>query len=350
MSFTGDNLFPEGFNLQLFAEGMGEPAAASAAAPAEPAVDAAPAAESIPATPQPPVNPLLAWAQEEADQQGDLNLPFAAPEPVQEAPPDPEKLIMGKFKTQEDLEQSYTESQKKITEQGQALAEAQRRLQEFEAAQAAKQEPPEPQGQPQELVPQGPTPEEQAQFEEQFFNEWSDKPLETTMNLVQKVVQQAIQQAMQPVMPLVQSHNQYQAQAEWNSRIEQFTSDPSRSDFDSLRPVMAELADKMPELQDRPDAIEALYFMAKGRTQAQQPQTPEQLLQDPAFIEKIMQNEAIRNQVIQKHVIDPVKQGQPPVVMGSQPGGVAPSTPANKATSIKEGSRNLLAWLGNRGS
>ena len=339
MSFTGDNSTLAAIDLQLFAEMGGEPAAASA-----PASDAAPAVSATPAAePQPPVNPLIAWAQEGADQQGDLNLPFAAPEePVLEAPPEPEKLIMDKFKTIEDFEKSYQESQRKITEQGQALAEAQRKLQEFEA----KQEPQEQK--PQEQVPQGPTPEEQAQFEEQFFSDWSDKPLETTIKLVQNVVQQAIQQAMQPVMPLVQSHNQYQAQAQWNSRIEQFASDPSRSDFDSLRPQMAELAEKMPEIQDRPDAIEALYFMAKGRTQAQQPQTPEQLLQDPAFIQKILENEGIRNQVIQKHVIDPVKQGQPPVVMGSQPGGVAPSTPANKATSIKEGSRNLLAWLGNK--
>lgn len=52
-----------------------------------------------------------------------------APPPPQAAPPQPEKLYAGKFKTAEELEKSYLEAQRKITETSQKAAELERKVQ-----------------------------------------------------------------------------------------------------------------------------------------------------------------------------------------------------------------------------
>ena len=107
---------------------------------------------------------------------------------------------------------------------------------------------------------------------------------------------------------------------------------------------MQALLQESPQLAELPNAIDNLYFMAKGRAAQTAPQ-PEQLLDDPSFQQKIIQNEQIRNMVLQNY--QQIKtQSQPPVVMAQQVAQTPTSLGENRPRTLAEASKAALKFFG----
>lgn len=188
----------------------------------------------------------------------------------------------------------------------------------------------------QQTAQQAPTPEPAAPVDleaqrEAFMDRFYENPLQAIQDLVSSQVN--------PVLQPITQEKQFQADVQ--------VMEQRYSDFRDVMPAMRDLLTEMPHLGEQ--GLETLYLITKGKT-AQAPtqaQTPEQLMQDPAFIAQIMQNEQIRNQIVQQHVTQRQQINQQiPFVMGNQPGGQAPTMPENKPQSIREGSKMFLKSMG----
>lgn len=152
-----------------------------------------------------------------------------------------------------------------------------------------------------------------------------------------------------------QMNSQYQQQDPWvqeQKTAEQWQSTVNEmyerhDDFGEYKDVMQQIFQANPNL-DVQD-IESVYFEAKGRLGSSQP-TPEQMMSDPNFIQQIMSNEQIRNQVLAQYQQQKQQTNQQtPFVMGGSKGGQAPSLGATTPTTIEEGGKAFREWLRQNG-
>ncbi len=329
------------FDLQLFAEGEATtPAtgtemsgtAASAPAAAAPAAAAQPAAPQGTPTGDPRQglqNPLLNWGAPGASAEGKTGETAPAPEPAQSAaqPEDLTAQIPDKFKLPDGtinyaaLVKSYNEAEKKISEQGQQLSALAQQWEDFQRRLN-----------PQAAAPQQPQPlsEEQIkEINEQWMTQFYENPL--------AAIVQAVQMAVEPkIQPLAQYYEQQRQLEQWNRQIEQ--AQQTHPDFEQLLPEIQKVVEEQGNiLAELPNAVEVAYNLAKAR----QVKPPEQLLRDPAFRQRILQDEEIRNEILKAYA-QQVKNGQPPVVIGNQPG----QSPATPPLEIKTTSDAKKATLG----
>jgi len=254
--------------------------------------------------------------------------------------PDKFKLPDGSINT-EALLKSYIEAEKKISEQGTQLGQVsalQEELAQLKAMIEQAQKPPE--AQPQQ--PPQPTPEEIAKYNEQFMEQFYENPIEALGQMMSQMVNQAIQQNVNPMLqPIMQQFEQQQKVEQYSRQIEECRQ--KYQDFDTMLPAMQNLIQEKQEFFDKlpeGEAMEVAYHMAKS----QQLKPPEQLLQDPNFLQQVMQNETVKNSIL-KNYAQGVKQNQPPVVIGNQPAAVPPAAPPTEIKSTSDAKKAALSYF-----
>lgn len=316
------------------AQAIPEPAPASVMA--EPA---APAPATVP--PKYTMNPLLmdeppapaASIPPVTPEIPAVNEPLATPVPGS----GPETLILGKFKTVDDLVKSYQEVEGLTSRQGNELGELRRQVEAMQAR--PPQEPAQP-AQPVKEEPPQWTPEMDEAWREQFYADPRKAMGEMFMGMLQNV----LPQALAPIAPLMESHQYTQQVNDFVGKI---------NDFAQVNPDILEFAPEIEQVIDKfgdsvtslPNAVEVIYSMAKGMRPTPPPApTLEQMLADPNFINQVAQNTTVRNNILKGYATQ-VREGQPPVVMGSGPSGVPPAAPTEKPKSVKEATGFFRSWL-----
>lgn len=215
--------------------------------------------------------------------------------------PEPEPLIMGKFKTQEDLEQAYREAERRISQYGQQFSQNQQQMEQMQAQlqqfQQFMQRFQEPQQSPEEV--------------QERNQKWLDKFYESPIEALSEVVLQNVQQVVAPLSQKIQ----YQENV--NRYSQQVTEARQKyPDFDNFMPQMQEIIKEQGAyLSGLPNSVEVVYNMAKAQTI----KSPDDYLKDEAFRQKLLQDETIRNEILKQYA-QTVKDGQPPVVLSNQHG------------------------------
>ncbi len=303
----------------------------------------------------PPAQPTPGSAPPTAPAQG-------LPPEGQQPQPDPawkayEAQIPEKFKTAEDpitaMSQGYSEAEKRISSQGQEIGELRRQL---EALRTQQDQPPTPAPEPKPSppAPKQLTPEEKEALQNKYFEdpvgfmeEMLSKRVEDMLN---SRLNEVVPQIAEPLKPIVEQYQHQQAVAKFNSDLETFGQD--HPDLPEVLPIMQQLgAQYGREIDNWSNPIEILYNMAKGSRPAPEPQklTVDEMLADPAALAKIMEHPEIKNKLRQDYVAE-VKAGAPPTVIGAQPGGAPPATPAERPRSAREAGALASQWLRSLGT
>lgn len=287
---------------------------------------------AAPATPE-PVNPLL-------DESFGAEPPAQPDLPVQ---PTVEELDFAGRKVPvvdpviRDLHRDYSELQRTFQETNQNAKQLQEQnqmfqqmIQFFQQQQQAPQQaqPPAP------AEPALPSPEDN----EQFMNQWYDSPIATVQELIQRQVQQLVESQVKPVIEPIQRERQY------SQEIQQLSQ--RHADFQQHLPVMQQLVQQNPQLAEQ--GLETVYWVARGQqAQAQPTYTPEQMLNDPQFRQQLLGNEGLRNEIVSTYMQQRQQTNQQvPPVMGNQPGGSPPAMPEQRPKSIREASKMFSKYLG----
>jgi hypothetical protein len=301
---------------------------------------------AAPVEPQPPVTP-------------------PATPPAQPPQPDPavepQVDIPDKFKNPDGsvnvpaLAKSYIEAQKLIGDQGNRLGQVNQLINEFQQMKSVIEQLQQG-GQPPAQVQQPGQPQQQPQpepelTEEQELELYYENPVAYQKKQSEKLlkqVQNMLQEGLKPVVPLVQENLYNKQVATYQEQVEKFVADPQHGDFYELLPLMQNVIDQNPWIEQVPNAVEVAYNMAKGmRPAPPPPPTVEQLLQDQNYRQKILSDPTIQAEIRKSYVQD-VQQGAPPMTIGSQPGGVSVSTPAERPKSAREAGTMLARMF--RGS
>lgn len=172
------------------------------------------------------------------------------------------------------------------------------------------------------------------EWNEETWQQFYDKPEEIIGNLVQRMVGEKIE-------PIIQER-------QWNNEIQNMYN--AYPDFDQFIGDVQSLVEQHPErYADRPGGLEEAYFRAKAEKSMYSP-TPEQLAQDPDFINQyVMNNPQVQTQIVQQY-LQQKQQGnqQIPPVMGRGTGGFTPQTPENSPQTLREASRQFMKSIGYR--
>ncbi|AZV56074.1 hypothetical protein [Clostridium sp. AWRP] len=269
----------------------------------------------------------------EGNPQGEQT-PNQAPagEQPNQAPDNADALILGKFKSPEELANSYTNLEKMNTQTRQELAQAQQAAQAAEMA--VEQMKQQMQGivNPQQTQPQL-TPEQQ---NEAFMNKFYENPTGTIQEMLKTIVEPQIQ----PIQQQMQAQQQQQA---WNQAVGDFAQ--KTPDFDNWKGQMGQVLDANPNLADLariPNGLEIAYNMAKGQNY----QDPSSMLQNQDFVKQnILSNQDIKNQIIQEY-LQGIQQGEKaPTVINGQANGSTVVVPEGKPQNMKDARAMAIKML-----
>ena len=207
--------------------------------------------------------------------------PVAEEEPKEELEEEPaegkpaeERLFAGKYKTVEDMENAYLESQKNFHADRQEKGALKRELEEIKTLLVAK--PPEPQRQP--------TPQEQAQKTENLRQRLMYEPEKVIEEMAEEraknIVDAKLKEVLDPVLPSIQN----MARADQiNKQVQQYwVEHPEHQEYADQ---MAEIITKNPQLMRDPNWIGQTYLMAKIadlETRLNAPAKPVKKTVDPA--------------------------------------------------------------------
>ena len=178
----------------------------------------------------------------------------------------------------------------------------------------------------------GPTPEELAQENEQWLEQFYENP----MQQVQQLAEQIANKKLEPIMA---ERDQYMKQQEVTNNIQQFRQE--HPDMGEYTQDMVQIFNQMPELESHPKALEIAYRMAKGNKFDNVPKSIDGYLQDETAIDGLLQNEQIKNKLIQKLMNE--KQTSPPVMgTGGKKAGNAALADPKQITSMRDATK---AWM-----
>jgi protein tyrosine phosphatase (PTP) superfamily phosphohydrolase (DUF442 family) len=194
-------------------------------------------------------------------------------EPAEEKPAE-ERLFAGKYKTVEDMEKAYLESQKNFHAGRQEQGALKREIEEIKSLLVAK-----PQEQPKQ-----PTPQEQAQNAEVLRQRLMYEPEKVIEEMAEararNIVDTKLSEVLGPVLPSIQR----QARADQISQqVQQYWAD--HPDHEPYKEAMAEIITQNPQLMRDPNWIGQTYLMAKIadlETKLNNPGKPAQKKVDPA--------------------------------------------------------------------
>jgi protein tyrosine phosphatase (PTP) superfamily phosphohydrolase (DUF442 family) len=194
-------------------------------------------------------------------------------EPAEEKPAE-ERLFAGKYKTVEDMEKAYLESQKNFHAGRQEQGALKREIEEIKSLLVAK-----PQEQPKQ-----PTPQEQAQNAEVLRQRLMYEPEKVIEEMAEErarnIVDTKLSEVLGPVLPSIQR----QARADQISQqVQQYWAD--HPDHEPYKEAMAEIITQNPQLMRDPNWIGQTYLMAKIadlETKLNNPGKPAKKMVDPA--------------------------------------------------------------------
>jgi len=302
----------------------------------------APAGEAPQGQPQPTGDNSPQNSPQQVDNNGQTEGQQPNQEPTQgqpqqqQAPNMQGELLVGKFKTPQELANGYVNVEKAYTQTRQELAAKDQQMQAMAQAMEQMKQQMASVINPQQQQQQ-PSPEE---LNEQFMNQFYENPTQS----IQQMVQQAIEQSIMPqIAPIQQQFKEQQMANARNVATKQFAD--ATPDFDQFKPAMAQILSSNQALNqmDPRDAIQIAYKMAKGESY----KDPNAIFQDTNYVLQNMPPEA-KNQVIQEY-LQGLKQGnQAPTVITGQAGqanGQAPGVPENKPQNNEEARAMALKML-----
>jgi hypothetical protein len=277
-------------------------------------------------------------------------IPAPVTDPISPANPLPDKF---QGKSPEEIVAIYQQLEQRLGQQGQELGELRKFRQETEA----KLTPPAPAAPEPPPAEPKPSPEEIEKLNEKLLADFYENPSQTlesmAAKMAEKIVEQKLGDFQKKLEPLEQAQAQQQAQqaevakiVETNQRRNSFIQEVAKkSDFKDFQPAIAKMAAENPQLFDvleqaGVNPVEYAYNSLK----AEQAKTPEQLLQDTDFRQKILADPNIRTEIIKGHA-EAIKKGQPPVVIGSQPAGSPPAAPPIEIKSVRDGTKAAASFF-----
>lgn len=223
---------------------------------------------------------------------------------------------------------------------------------ELEKLKAAQAQPPAQQADP---VQKPLTDEEIAKENETLLAEIMENPREFVRKLSEQVQNKAIEIARQefkPVADIVQKEQNYKTADEAINTFKGATDELGNllhPEFEAYAGPMSKVLAQFPELKADPkripEAMELAYNVVKGMN-SQGPIDVGKLLNDPEVLNKhVYGNEAIKNKFVTDYVKN-IRDGAPPVVIASQPGGAPPASPPAMPTNIKDAGKAAQKFFG----
>jgi len=160
-------------------------------------------------------------------------------EPEQKKPEDkePERLLAGKYKTVEELEKAYQESQKDFHLDRQDKAELKKELENIKKV----------------LEPKKPE-EDPDKRREKILQRLVEEPEAVIMELADKIADKKVQERLGPIAPVVQ-------QMVVNNQVQAFMS--AVPDANEYAEDMAKIIEARPEITKKKDWMENVYLAAK---------------------------------------------------------------------------------------
>lgn len=244
-------------------------------------------------------------------------------------------LFAGKFKTPDELERAYKELQSRSTTVMQERAATQRELEALKSSQRgpAQQVQHTAQTQTQPTV----SPIDYKKFVEELY-ENPESAIKTLTESIEKAVSARMEEK---VAPIAQKQEQAEVAEIWNRSVSEFAA--SFPDMAEFREDMARYITEN-NLGDSKDAAKVLtdaYYNARGKHyQPAQPINHDALLNDAAFQEKVLGNQAIRDKILQAHMAS-ITQTTVPKSIDSNSNGVATAVPPNKLHGMKAAAQAL---------
>lgn len=158
-------------------------------------------------------------------------------EPKKPDEKEPEKLLAGKYKTVEELEKAYIESQKDFHLDRQDKAELKKELENIKKA----------------LEPKKPE-EDPDKRREKILQRLVEEPEAVIMELADKIADKKVQERLGPIAPVVQ-------QMVVNNQVQAFMS--AVPDANEYAEDMAKIIEARPEITKKKDWMENVYLAAK---------------------------------------------------------------------------------------
>lgn len=356
---------------------------ASPAAPA-PAYNPAPAA--APAAPVQPQGPFPGQGQQPYHQQ-------QAPAPAQQQPAQapqaqtpPEVLDFSGRKVSvpsdpaqaqalRELHADFQRQQGTLTRAQQQVADMARRFTSGNQAPAAPGG--QPGGQAQQPAPASAKPfdpraaikEAAAKIDaEALQNALYDNPAQALSNVMEQVLapvvdglsrdfQSQLQQATE------QANSYVQEQRTTEAYVGEFEAMQTRTDLfpdlEQMRPLMGQVIDdpNFAHLLTGPNPMQMVYFLARGLAGGGSASAPAaaQVQPQPVTVDSVLANQELVGQLmahpnfaqpIIRSYLEGLRSGNPPMTIGSAPGGVAPAAPGNMPRNLKEATRGFKQALG----
>jgi len=260
------------------------------------------------------------------------------PEPVQDTPAQPE-LILGKFKSQEDVIKAYQEAERKISEQGQKLHAMTNYEQQLLQEQAKRQQY---ESMLQTIMAgQANSPEKKEQqrknWEERYYND----PQGAIRELLDQERQAIYESQIKPLQDTIeQQYQQNQFVAQVNHLKQKY------ADFNTLEADIIKMFEEKPHIASLPDSVETAYNLVKARQATSY--GPSELLQNPEIRALILANPDIKQEIINSYLKE-IRSGQPPAVI-SRSGEIPSAMPAEIKSTSDARKASLLYFQNMMGS
>lgn len=257
-----------------------------------------------------------------------------------------DQLILGKFKSVEDLENAYKNLEKDYTKKTQTLADIMLNNMQQSAQQGSVGN--DTMQQPQQLIP----PQMQQQSEladipsdaEGFLAKFYADPLTMIKTLVNHEANKNVSQAIAPIQQRFEHEDNKNL---WNQRANEFLNNvpTAKEKADDIIQVLNDI----PHLQNDPRAFYIAHDIVVGRNGVNQKTpdvNPEALVKDPQFLENyIINNPDIKNKIIAGHLQD-VKNSSattPPLMTSTSGANIA--SPVQKPANFRQAGDMLLEML-----
>lgn len=242
-----------------------------------------------------------------------------------------------------DLHGDWTELSGTLTREQQQRKQLEEELEDLRAKLETSKQPDEP---------SQPTEDRLREISEKYAEMAYDDPVGAMIWLNQ---QPEYQQALKPiheqsVQSVLTETQQRQAQIADKIKTQANELSAKYPDYLDNLTEMDAVIEQYPHLQEQmktnptKELMESVYFMAKGRTfNPTSEKKPEELLQDDEFVQSVVQNESIRNKIIQDYLDQVNNNQQTPQIVPS--GGQAPSLPDQPLETVGDGTKAFKAML-----
>jgi hypothetical protein len=292
--------------------------------------------QGLQAAAQQPVNPLILALQNEGQAQQAGAEPQQQAAQVGELQPQQsgQDLILGKFKTVDDLANSYKNLEGFSTQTRQEVAQLKSLVDNYQNIIGMLQQ----QGQqPNQMQPEQAQVVEPQIDNEALLTQFYDDPAGT----LSKMIEQKARELINPIQSKLQMDEE---QKVWNQRAVDFGK--SHPDAGQYAEEMKQALIQFPDLQKSPSAFDIAYNYVKGQKAASL--DPANLAKDENFLNQyVLNNPDVKNRVLQTHM-QSIQQNTPPPVLGNQVGGQQLGMPEQRPTTLQESTNLLLKALGLR--